>query len=148
MNKPYRSYSDHEIANYVLGIELSANTTHGIQHNLAIDNAAAAKALKWEAYFLSLTDGLKKQQPPEDILQNIQNTLGITIAAVDENASVVADTKPESVIQADETPKRFDSKFKLAIGLALIIVIGFIAWASLKAPVEQSMTQQTIDLVN
>lgn len=151
MNKQYRSYSDHEIANYVLGIELPETQAKGIQHNLASDNAAAARALKWEAYFLSMVDGLEPINPKVDNLEKIQTSLNIKIAALENkgtNDSLDTNQSPSDPIQAADIPskKKINGKLKLAIGILVLLIIGFISWASLKAPTEPAVIQQTIDL--
>jgi len=75
--KPQRSYSDPEIACYVLGLDLP-DQAEGIQALLARDDAAAARALKWEAYLLGIVDALPATRPPDEILERIQQTLGMT----------------------------------------------------------------------
>lgn len=152
MNTPYRSYSDHEIANFVLGVELSASTNQAIQHNLAKDDAAAARALKWEAYFLSIVDGLATSKPPEEILNKIQTTLNIK--ANDLNANSENEPKDISLEAGNIDLKPSDksrflgkkSLFKAGISILLLILIGFISWASLKAPAEKTLTHETINL--
>lgn len=148
MNKAYRSYSDHEIANFVLGVELPNNIAQGIQHNLASDDASAARALKWEAYFLSLADGLKPVTVPDDIFNNIQSSLNIKIANTDDNSDFVTKPATENLIQAEPTPKKPKQKFRLIVGAIALLIVFFLTWASLKAPIEQTVTQQTVDLVN
>ena len=78
--KPQRSYSDPEIALYVLGLDLPEQA-QGIQALLAHDDAAAARALKWEAYLLSIVDALPVTPPPDEILGQIEQTLGMTFEA-------------------------------------------------------------------
>lgn len=78
--KPQRSYSDPEIACYVLGLDLPEQA-QGIQALLAHDDAAAARALKWEAYLLGIVDALPVTPPPDEILEQIQQTLGMTFEA-------------------------------------------------------------------
>lgn len=150
MNKPLRSYSDHEIANYVLGIDLPKNISEGIQYKLAADDAAAARALKWEAYFLSLVDGLEPLKPAADNLENIQKTLNISIDAADnENQSL--DQITDAFANSTEAGQIFSrkkriSKLSKVIGAIVVFIVILIALISFKAPVEQSITQQTIDL--
>jgi anti-sigma-K factor RskA len=78
--KQQRSYSDPEIACYVLGLDLPEQA-QGIQALLAHDDAAAARALKWEAYLLSIVDALPATPPPDEVLQKIEQTLGMTFEA-------------------------------------------------------------------
>lgn len=79
--KPQRSYSDPEIACYVLGLDLPEQA-EGIQALLAHDDAAAARALKWEAYLLGIVDALPATRPPDEILERIQQTLGMTFEPI------------------------------------------------------------------
>lgn len=78
--KSPRSYSDPEIARYVLGLDMPERTP-GIQALLAHNDAAAARALKWEAYLLGIVDALPRATPPETLLLHIQQTLGMTFDA-------------------------------------------------------------------
>ncbi|MFA5663423.1 hypothetical protein [Castellaniella sp.] len=74
--KTSRNFTDHEIACYVLGIEISVPRSE-IENALAHDNAAAARALKWEAYFLGIVDVLPRQTPDGTVLAQIESTLGM-----------------------------------------------------------------------
>jgi hypothetical protein len=89
--KPQRSYSDPEIACYVLGLDM-AEQAQDIQALLAHDDAAAARALKWEAYLLSIVDALPAAEPPDTLLPKIQQTLGMTFTAPDP-APVLGETR-------------------------------------------------------
>lgn len=99
--KPQRSYSDPEIARYVLGLDL-ADQAQGIQALLAHDDAAAARALKWEAYLLGIVDALPVTQPPDTILEQIQQTLGMTFEAPDP-APVLGEAREHSRTPARKT---------------------------------------------
>ena len=76
MRPTYPSYSDDEIARYVLGLDMPDRVAD-IQSRLAHDDAAAARALKWEAYFLGIVDALPVQPPPDAVLERIRQSLGM-----------------------------------------------------------------------
>lgn len=77
MKNTYRYYSEYEIAQYVLGLDLPEATKNGIQQYLASDNAAAAKALKWESYFLGFVDAIPAQEPPDAVLDKLHTSLNL-----------------------------------------------------------------------
>lgn len=95
--KSHRSYSDHEIACYVLGLDMPEHA-RDIQSRLAQDDAAAARALKWEAYFLGIVDALQPAPPPADVLTRIHSTLGIEAVPAAEDPRL---TPPHQDDQAD-----------------------------------------------
>lgn len=71
-----RAYNDLEIARYVLGLDVPEQSRN-VQKRLAKDDAAAARALKWEAYFLDIVDALPPAPVPETLLSRIEGTLGM-----------------------------------------------------------------------
>lgn len=152
MTKQYRSYSDHEIANYVLGVRLSESNTTGIQHNLSNNNAAAARALKWEAYFLGIVDGLAPQPPDAQVLNNIQQTLQINLA---DNATPINQDKDNEAecarYLADKKKNKCLQKFKInkfnmALITAIIIIIALVAIISTQGSGEKTLVQETVNL--
>ncbi|HUH40079.1 MAG TPA: hypothetical protein VL024_04320, partial [Castellaniella sp.] len=75
MKHTKHAYQDLDIAEYVLGLHASDEAA-AIQACLAQDNAAAACALKWEAYLLSIVDELEGVAPPAELQARIRTTLG------------------------------------------------------------------------
>lgn len=153
----HRSYSDHEIANYVLGVEMPDHAIH-IQARLARDDAAAARALKWEAYFLGIVDALPPSPPPAELLAQIQATLGMDHTAVmgesrrSSPRSPRADDDATSTDQSDAPARRFRKQLStrrllLAIGVGVAILAGgVLVWASLKPPPPSTVVQQPLHL--
>lgn len=76
--KAQHSYSDTEIAHFVLGLDLG-DQGRAIEALLAHDDAAAARALKWEAYLLGIVDALPPLAPPDTVLPRVQQTLGMSV---------------------------------------------------------------------
>ncbi|MGB7525002.1 MAG: hypothetical protein WA923_11790, partial [Castellaniella sp.] len=101
----HRSYSDDEVARYVLGLDMPDRVAD-IQARLAHDDAAAARALKWEAYFLGIVDALPAQPAPDAVLDRIRQSLGMEmedLAVMGETRGGDADPHPAS---GDEPPRR------------------------------------------
>ncbi|MGB6006951.1 hypothetical protein [Castellaniella sp.] len=153
--KQHRSYSDHEIACYVLGLDMPEHAGD-IQARLARDDAAAACALKWEAYFLGIADALPPAAPPAALLMQIQATLGMEdtpIVAEPRQPRQAAD-EPEHDATAAAEPamphrvRRLSWRRVLAaIGIvAAVAVIALLTWASLKPPPDGTLVQQPLHL--
>lgn len=153
--KPHRSYSDHEIACYVLGLD-AAERTQAIQARLATDDAAAARALKWEAYFLSIVDALPPSPPPPALLAQIQSTLGMqafSTTAEPRNPAAEAEFQPPSPgAEADRAePRRQLGRPRPRIAATIGIFVAaslavLLAWASLRPIGPSTIIQQDIHL--
>jgi anti-sigma-K factor RskA len=158
--KAHRSYSDHEIARYVLGLDMAEHAGE-IQARLARDDAAAARALKWEAYFLDIVDALPASPPPPAVLARIQATLGMEDEPVREDARPhPAAAGPAEEGPAPEAPEppaarrraprpRRVSKRRvlLAAGAILVLAIAILlGWAALKPAPSGTLVQQPLHL--
>ena len=151
--KPQRSYSDPEIARYVLGLDM-AEQAQDIQALLAHDDAAAARALKWEAYLLAIVDALPPTAPPDTLLPQIQQTLGMTFK-VPEPAAVLGEARERPraarglhepvpwmgwlqkipkipVPQALRHPTRKATIIGVAGAVVVIALLALATWASLR----------------
>ncbi len=128
--KPAQNFSDYDIACYVIGID-KPEVDHYIQAHLASDDAAAARALKWEAYFLDLVDALPKAQPPAEILLALEQSLGKQGASIFARPSPGPDHKP--LTDADSGTNTNDARPPLAkslkttkivlLGVLIIVII-------------------------
>src|SRR5690606_3910094 len=99
MKPNYPSFSDDEIARYVLGLDMPDRVAE-IQSRLAHDDAAAARALKWEAYFLGIVDALPAQPPSDAVLDRIRQSLGMEMdepPVMGESATDSAAQRPTAV---------------------------------------------------
>lgn len=107
--KAPRSYSDAEIAHYVLGLTLPAEQERDLQDQLAHDDAAAARALKWEAYLLAIVDALPPSPPPPALEQRIRSSLGMNDDAPDRPLYARPESPPpasrEAINAAVQTPR-------------------------------------------
>ncbi|HEX7388412.1 MAG TPA: hypothetical protein VF285_14205 [Castellaniella sp.] len=148
--KAQRSYSDPEIARYVLGLDM-ADQAQDIQTLLAHDDAAAARALKWEAYLLGIVDALPHAAAPDTLLPRIQQTLGMTFEAP-EAATVLGETRERTrtarrqhptiswaawlkrvpIPQMLRHPSRKAAITGAAVGAVLVILIAIVTWASVR----------------
>ncbi|HET8596279.1 MAG TPA: hypothetical protein VFM22_00805 [Castellaniella sp.] len=158
--KAHRSYSDHEIARYVLGLDMAEHTRE-IQARLARDDAAAARALKWEAYFLDIVDALPGSPPPPSVLASIQATLGM------EDEPVLGDARPRASAagpaqdgpapDAPQTPaprrraprRRRLSKRRVLLAAGAVVVVAtavLLAWAALRPAPSGTLVQQPLHL--
>lgn len=152
-----RSYSDQEIAHYVLSPD-GAEQAENIEALLAHDDAAATRALKWEAHLLGIVDTLPPVQPPETLWASIQNTLGLDGDALATN-SVPGERKARGVA-GPTTPgwrtawsarlrrlRRPSARLVIALAaiVAVVIIVGILVWASLR-PIQTSMTHQTVNV--
>ncbi|WP_322994834.1 hypothetical protein [Castellaniella sp.] len=154
--KSHRAYSDHEIACYVLGLDMH-HQTQDIQARLAHDDAAAARALKWEAYFLGIVDGLTPSAPPPELLMQIQATLGMEHIPI--RAEERPHTDPENQVDQTtahdtrqarhSTPRHGWAKHRrLAMTAGLCVAAGllvFLTWANLRSTTS-TVVQQDIQL--
>ncbi|WP_323017355.1 hypothetical protein [Castellaniella sp.] len=155
--KTHRSYSDHEIASYVLGLDMPDRAID-IQARLAHDDAAAARALKWETYFLGIADALPPAPPPAELLMQIQATLGMENAPITEESrqpQQPADARIDDAASTSASAARPRTRTKhlskrrllLAVGvIAAILVIIMLVWASLKPLPDSTVVQQPLHL--
>jgi anti-sigma-K factor RskA len=86
------SSNDLLIAEYTLGL-LDLKDTAQAQALLGSDPKAVVKALGWENAFLALVDQLTPVQPPPQLLQRIQEALGLEVSPI--APPVVADAADE-----------------------------------------------------
>lgn len=126
--KSHRSYSDHEIGCYVLGLDMPE--AQDIQARLAQDDAAAARALKWEAYFLGIIDGLPPSQPPAEVIARIQATLGIQDETPIEDARAVPGRPDDSGVAAAETSPGRTREYRRRIGRHQVAIIAAVCVAA------------------
>ena len=150
--KQHRSYSDHEIACYVLGLDMPEHAGD-IQARLAHDDAAAACALKWEAYFLGIVDALPPAPPPEALLMQIRTTLGMEETPIAAEPRRVADEPaPDAAFHGEPAIgrriRRLSWRRVLAaagIGAAAAVIV-LLIWASLKPAPSGTLVQQPLHL--
>jgi anti-sigma-K factor RskA len=153
--KPLRSYSDDEIARYVLGLDMPDRVAD-IQSRLAHDDAAAARALKWEAYFLGIVDALPAQPAPDAVLDRIRQSLGMEM----EETPVMGETRtaeaaPPRTASENASPRRRARRgprlrrgrvvLVLGIGVALCLVAVAI-WASLRPAPAGTVVRHPVQL--
>ncbi|MDY0308913.1 MAG: hypothetical protein RBR29_03850 [Castellaniella sp.] len=152
----HRSYSDDEIARYVLGLDMPGRVAD-IQSRLAHDDAAAARALKWEAYFLGIVDALPAQPASDAVLDRIRQSLGMET----EEPPIMGETRPasnESLPTARDIPpcRRARRRPRLRCGrvaavLGIIVALclaALILWASLRPSPAGTTVQHSIHLNN
>lgn len=139
------SYQDLDIAEYVLGLQAD-NEAAAIQACLAQDNAAAACALKWEAYLLSIVDELEGVAPPAELQARIRATLG-------HQEPVGAPIVLQDPVQVQASPSRRARAPRLrrgrlaAVGAAVIglLLLGVVALAMWHSSPPQA-TEQAVQL--
>jgi len=158
--KSARSYSDHEIACYVLGLD-GPDQARDIQARLAQDDVAAACALKWETCFLSIVDALPPAPPPDELLLRIRASLDM------EDAPIVGDARSRPPGAGAASPPAADdpapgdraarrrrrthprlNRSRLALVAAAVVlscVAVLVVWASLR-PTTSRMVQQSVQL--
>ncbi|MGA0584940.1 MAG: hypothetical protein ACO2ER_13680, partial [Castellaniella sp.] len=148
--KPLRSYSDDEIARYVLGLDMPDRVAD-IQSRLAHDNAAAARALKWEAYFLGIVDALPAQPAPDAVLDRIRQSLGMEMDEPPVMGDLVAgDDAPRPAAVDGSRHRRAQrgvrlrrSRVAAALGIALVLSLAALAlWAGLRPTPSGTVVQQ------
>ncbi|CAM5222234.1 hypothetical protein CDEF62S_01070 [Castellaniella defragrans] len=157
-----RSYSDPEIARYVLGLDMPDHG-QGIQALLAHDDAAAARALKWEAYLLNIVDALPMVAPPDTLMPRIQQTLGMTFEAAEPSASVLGETRerpaskqargahaswttwlrqvPIPLPEGLKRPSRKVLAWSAAAGIVIVALIVILVLANLHTPLKTTVQQ-------
>ncbi|MGB6242672.1 MAG: hypothetical protein WBF69_09350 [Castellaniella sp.] len=153
--KTHRSYSDHDIASYVLGLDMPDYAVD-IQARLAHDDAAAARALKWEAYFLGIADALPPSPPPAALLAQIQATLGMEDAPIQRESRQAQDPNAQSSDDAaaadkpttrSRTRRLSKRRVALAVGAVLVVLVAVVLiWASLKPLPASTTVQQPLHL--
>jgi anti-sigma-K factor RskA len=152
------AYSDDEIARYVLGLDMPERVAD-IQARLARDDAAAARALKWETYFLGIVDALPAQPAPDAVLDRICQSLGMTV----EDPPILGDTRaPDTDVRphAEPAPARRATRrsgrprlrrgrLALALGAAVVLCLAALSlWAGLKPLPAGTEVQQSVQLTN
>lgn len=164
--KDRRSYDDREIARYVLGL-YDETQSNNIQQCLARDNAAAARALKWEAYFLGIVDALPQSVPPPALLAQIEETLGMAPLARDVRDTPAPAQRPDRAAGASSDPaapvvaerRAHDDQAEkrgvpalwkrrwpwLAAGVLILCLAGILFWAGTRET-PSSPTQQILNL--
>ncbi|MER1968127.1 hypothetical protein [Castellaniella sp. GW247-6E4] len=145
MKAPSRAYTDLDIAECVLGLTPPEDTA-AIQAWLAQDDAAAACALKWEAYLLDIADELPGLPPAPELQARIQASLGF--AAASDDAPVIFEGRTVAATRArHKRPTRLRRGRVAAVAavlatLALATVIGM----ALLRPAPQKATERTLQL--
>lgn len=154
--KPLRSYSDDEIARYVLGLDMPDRVAD-IQSRLAHDNAAAARALKWEAYFLGIVDALPAQPVPDAVLERIRQSLGMEMdepPVMGESATDSAAQRPTAVDGSRHRRTQRGVRLRrgrvaAALGIAVVLCLVALAlWAGLRPTPVGTVVQQPVHLEN
>ncbi|CDM24268.1 hypothetical protein BN940_09031 [Castellaniella defragrans 65Phen] len=153
MRPTYPSYSDDEIARYVLGLDMPDRVAD-IQSRLAHDDAAAARALKWEAYFLGIVDALPVQPPPDAVLERIRQSLGMERDEPPVLGEARASGAAPRAAAGDEPPRRTRrvprlrrGRLALAIGIGVALCLATLAlWAGLRPPPAGTVVQQPVHL--
>jgi hypothetical protein len=152
--KSHRSYTDHEIARYVLGVEMPGQA-RDIQASLAHDDASAARALKWEAYLLSIVDALPPSPPPYELLEQIRATLGMAdlVANADPvpgEACALRDAGASREAAGAGRPRRRLNRKRLLVGIGIGVLLAALAalviQASLRPIRPGTQVQQVIPL--
>ncbi|MGB3835126.1 hypothetical protein [Castellaniella sp.] len=149
--KSHRPYSDHEIARYVLGLDMGPHTQE-IQARLARDNAAAARALKWETYFLDIVDALPASPPPPSVLAQLEASLSMEPYPPQAASAVpdtdAADAHPPEVARTHVSRNYFKQpRAWRTLGLIVAVaVLMFLTWAALKPLPDETQVQQTVHL--
>lgn len=152
----HRSYSDDEIARYVLGLDMPDRVAD-IQSRLAHDDAAAARALKWEAYFLGIVDALPAQPAPDAVLDRIRQSLGMEMEDMPVIGEARTDGADPRAASGDEPSRRRAPRGtrlrrgRVAVALVIAAVLGLAAlalWASLKPIPAGTIVQQPVHLEN
>ncbi|MHA3902754.1 hypothetical protein ACTPOE_04080 [Castellaniella sp. WN] len=157
MKSSYPSYSDDEIARYVLGLDMPDRVAD-IQSRLAHDDAAAARALKWEAYFLGIVDALPVQPPPDAVLDRIRQSLGMEMEeppVMGEIRASGAEPRPASG-DGRQPPGRERrgarlrrGRVAMALGIVVALCLAALAlWASLRPTPTGTVVQQPVHLGN
>ena len=158
MKPTLHSYSDEEIARYVLGLDMPDRVAD-IQARLARDDAAAARALKWEAYFLGIVDALPAQPAPDAVLDRICHSLGMTLtdppvmgetrAAEPAPRQAPAQESPRRPARRGGRPRLRRGRLALAAGAVVILCLAALAlWAGLQPPPAGTLVQQPVQLEN
>ncbi|MFA7438414.1 hypothetical protein [Castellaniella sp.] len=169
--KARRNFTDHEIACYVLGIE-RAIPRQEVEDALAHDNAAAARALKWEAYFLGIVDALPPCAPDETLFAQIESTLGMQgLTPGSPSPAPAATSRPgmgpdghgayQDMNAGADAPspgqrrarRRLASwlrRWRLPVALALLVLAGvllLVVWAGLRE-VPSTMVSEAVHLLD
>jgi len=152
MKPNYPSFSDNEIARYVLGLDMPDRVAE-IQSRLAHDDAAAARALKWEAYFLGIVDALPAQPPSDAVLDRIRQSLGMEL----EDAPIMGEIRPPvaepAPVSADGSasrrarrrPRLRRGRVAMAIGgVAALCLVALLLWISLRPTPAGTIVQHPV----
>lgn len=148
----HRSYSDDEIARYVLGLDMPDRVAD-IQSRLAHDDAAAARALKWEAYFLGIVDALPAQPAPDAVLDRIRQSLGMETEeppVMGEARAPGADPRPtpgDGAPPRRRGPRLRRGRVAVALGIAVALCLAaLVLWASLRPTPAGTVVQHPVHL--
>ncbi|WP_269498657.1 hypothetical protein [Castellaniella sp. S9] len=149
MKHPARTHTDLDVAEYVLGLA-AADDTAEIQAWLARDNAAAACALKWEAYLLGIADDLPGEVPAPALRARIHASLGFTQT---DGVSIISERRaPRAEPSRRTSGRRRPVRLRrgrvaavaaAAVALAVSVLVGVAIWR----PAGQQSTEQAVDLV-
>ncbi len=149
MKHSSQSYTDLDVAEYVIGLT-APDDAHAIQDWLAKDDAAAACALKWEAYLLGIADAVPREAPTADLYARIQASLGFTAEAdaatiVHEGRQVRAERPRDASARRRPGRLRRGRVAAAAAVLAAVILSGVLGVALLR-PAEPQATEQSVQL--
>lgn len=164
--KSPRTYTDLEIARYVLGLYMPEQSRQ-VQKRLALDDAAAACALKWEAYFLDIVDALPPAPVSDTVLLRIEQSLGMQghiAPGADPNGQAVA-LNANGHAGAGDTPAAAGmvhqsqvgksraggrrirpGRLALAAGTGLAICVAVLVFLALMQPVSVEEVQQPLSI--
>ncbi len=140
--------SDLDIAEYVLGLA-STEEAAAIQAWLAQDNAAAACALKWEAYLLEIADGLPGVPPPPGLQARIQATLGFADGAAEAPVMVesrAADAPRPRRTRARRAPRLRRGRVAAVAAVLVGVILAAVLGMALLRPAPQQQTERALQL--
>lgn len=152
MKQPAHPYTELDIAEYVLGVS-TPDDSAAIQGWLARDDAAAACALKWEAYLLDIAGTLPDEAPSPLLHARIQGTLGFAgvpnVETIFHEGREAHHERPQPATarrRRRAAPRlrrgRVAAAAAVLAAVILSVVLGVAAWR----PTGQQTTEQSVHL--